>query len=175
MVYQIQRFPKLTSTNDQALKYFRELSSGTLIVAAEQTAGRGQRGKSWASPAGNLYASLVLKGQRYSPEPIALHMGQLLKDYLEEKYQLPGVSVKLPNDVLVDGHKIAGILVESYIQGDQVQGVIIGLGININMSEELLADIDQPATTLALKKNRDIDLEDFLYGLIIRMQSIWPE
>jgi len=139
------------STNDEAKRLARAgAEEGTLVQALEQTAGRGRRGRVWASPRGNLYASLILR-PGYSVGRAAqlgfvaaLAVGETL-DAISSG--LEGLSYKWPNDVLVDGCKIAGILLESELrEGEIPEFVILGVGINLISSPR---DTEFPATSLA--------------------------
>lgn len=124
------------STNDEATRLARSgAEQGTLVWALEQTAGRGRRGRAWSSPRGNLYASLVLR-----PPCRLEHAAQLgfvaalaVGDALAAL--VPGLrepALKWPNDVLVGGRKIAGVLLELEIgDGGNLAFLIVGVGINL--------------------------------------------
>ncbi len=126
----IRRHARLGSTNDEAQHLAAAgAPAGTVVVAATQTAGRGRQGRVWASPPGNLYASVLLR-----PEVPMERLGELaflaglavaetVAALLPPERQ---VRLKWPNDVLVDGAKIAGILIEQ--AGD---AVVLGIGLNI--------------------------------------------
>ncbi len=122
---------------------------GTLLWATSQTKGRGRRGREWVSPEGNLYASLVLRPTCPTTEAVqlafvaALAVGSFLSDHLAETVAL---GYKWPNDVLVDGRKIAGVLAESVMgEGEGVRWVILGVGVNIASHPE---GVEWPATSL---------------------------
>lgn len=139
------------STNKYAIDHFDELADGTLVVAGQQTAGRGRRGRTWISPAGeNIYASFVIKTLSF-PAYHASWIGSLaslefLRSYLPEDCAW----LKWPNDIYCGVKKISGMLCEVKTgQGNAVEGVVIGLGINVNMPKEALDRIDQPATSLS--------------------------
>ncbi len=134
------------STNRFALDSFNDLSSGTLIIARSQSAGRGSKGRSWASPPDvNIYASLILKDF-----PFALHQASWLGslsclDVLSALLPEGSLAVKWPNDVLCRRKKIAGILCETRSDGN---GIVIGIGANINMTTDMLRKIGRPATSV---------------------------
>ena len=132
------------STNDEAARLARAgASHGTIVVAEQQTAGRGRDGRSWRSPRGNLYLSAVVR------PPIALAMVPPMTLAIGigvcDAIRASGVMgrLKWPNDVLVDDHKIAGVLVEAQSQGSRLETVIVGIGANITE-----APVDLPATFL---------------------------
>ncbi|HPP76254.1 MAG TPA: biotin--[acetyl-CoA-carboxylase] ligase, partial [Armatimonadota bacterium] len=152
----IHRFEKVESTNDIAKKLAEEgASEGTVVVASEQTKGRGSRGRVWLSPPGaNLLVSVIFR-PNLPPE----RMGELafvasvavagtLRDCcgLEPR-------IKWPNDVQVDGLKISGIIVEA-AKG----AAILGVGINVNWTE-LPEEITSTATSIALEVGRPVDME----------------
>jgi BirA family biotin operon repressor/biotin-[acetyl-CoA-carboxylase] ligase len=138
------------STNDEArLRAEKGASAGTIVWAKQQVSGRGRRGRAWKSPAGNLYCSVVLRPE-VSPAVAAqlsfvtaLAIGEGLHGFLPAQAKL---QYKWPNDVLIDGQKLSGILLESQV-GEQgkLDWLLIGTGVNIASSPE---DTDRPATNL---------------------------
>ncbi len=126
------------STNDEAARLADAgAPEGTVVWAREQTGGRGRRGRAWASPVGNLYTSTILRPD--CPAARAAELG-FVSALAVADIVPPGraVRVKWPNDVLVDGGKIAGILLESAIaQTGAVQHVIAGIGINVGFAPQL--------------------------------------
>lgn len=139
----------LTSTNDCVFSTLDE-NIYQLMIAEEQTAGRGQRDHTWYSPMGlNCYFSLgcietkaCLDWPLFSPIVAGLVCAQVLELYLKEPIQL-----KWPNDVFIRGRKIAGILIENQWQGAQAQGrrcSVLGVGINVAMSLSDQNSLDQP-------------------------------
>jgi BirA family transcriptional regulator, biotin operon repressor / biotin---[acetyl-CoA-carboxylase] ligase len=149
--YRLVSYDSLGSTNDEAKRLARDgAEEGTLVWALEQTAGRGRRGRAWASPPGNLYASLVLRPRCPVDRAAqlgfvaALAIGDTLCSICE---RLEGLSYKWPNDVLLRGRKIAGILLESELgEGDAPRLVVVGVGINLVSSPR---DTAFPATSIA--------------------------
>jgi BirA family biotin operon repressor/biotin-[acetyl-CoA-carboxylase] ligase len=136
------------STNDEAARLAEAgATEGTFVWAKEQTGGRGRRGRQWASPPGNLYCSTVLR-----PECAAARAAELgfvaalaVADLVKDGRQ---VRVKWPNDVLIQGGKVAGILAESSIAQDgYIDHVVLGIGLNISFTPAL-ADMRYPAAML---------------------------
>jgi len=135
--YTIVHESSVGSTNDEARRLAGEGAAHGLVVQAdEQLSGRGRRGREWESPQGNLYLSLLLRPSRSTAEAAGLSLvaAVALGDIVAESLADPGrVSHKWPNDILVDGAKIAGLLLES--SGGNVSApvdwVIVGCGINI--------------------------------------------
>lgn len=126
------------STNDEAARLADAgAGEGTVVWAREQTGGRGRRGRHWASPVGNLYSSTILRPACAAPRATELGFVAALAvaDIVPAGRE---VRVKWPNDVMVDGGKIAGILLESSIgQGGQVEHVIAGIGVNVGFAPQL--------------------------------------
>ena len=150
--YRLRRYATVDSTNDEAKRLARAAAEeGTLVWGIEPTAGRGRRGHTWASPPGNLYASLILRSRCPIDQAAqlgfvaALAVGATLGSILEKR--LDGLSYKWPNDVLLRGRKIAGILLESELGvGAAPEFVVVGVGINLVSSPR---DTVFPATSIA--------------------------
>ena len=126
------------STNDEAARLAAAgAAEGTVVWAREQTAGRGRRGRHWASPVGNLYTSAIVRPD--CPAARAAELGFVAA--LAVADMVPAgrpVRLKWPNDVLVEGAKVAGILPESSIGADgQAEHVILGIGVNVGFAPEL--------------------------------------
>ena len=140
--------PSVGSTNDEAARLAEAgAPEGTVVWAREQTGGRGRRGRHWASPIGNLYSSTILRPACSAPR--AAELGFVAA--LAVADMVPAgrdVRVKWPNDVLVDGGKIAGILPESAIgAGGEVEHVVLGIGVNVAFAPQL-PDMRYPGAAL---------------------------
>jgi len=170
--YRIQCFESLESTNDYAIRHLEELGDRQIILAETQTSGHGRLGRTWVSHIpGNIYISLVLKPDLPLDEDsplanITQYMSLCICDVLHA-YGVVG-TIKWPNDVLVDGRKICGLLSQTSIREGRLIGYVLGVGINLNMSAEVLAGIDQPATALNLCTDVPVDREAFLSRLLER-------
>ena len=148
--YRLVSRENVGSTNDEAKSLARAgAEDGTLVWALEQTSGRGRRGREWVSPRGNLYASLVLRPACPLARAAqlgfvaALAIGDALTALLPG---LRGLACKWPNDVLVGGRKIAGILLESEIGEDgSLAFLVAGVGINLVSAP---AGAEFPATSI---------------------------
>lgn len=144
MKWQTQRFVDLTSTQHWLKQRAAELPEGTCVYARQQSAGQGRQQREWQSNPGGLYFSFLLKPSRLLHElPWALWWAclQTLEESSGLRFQL-----KAPNDILWQGHKLAGMLIDSQIQGFQPLYYICGVGINLNQSQLNLAH--QPACSL---------------------------
>ncbi len=147
------------STNSWLLERMHLLDSGTIVIAAEQTAGRGRHGRQWQSPPGcNLYTSILLKPPflrvdlALLPQIASLAIYDALRDV-----GVKGAWIKWPNDVFVEHAKIAGVLCESKLRAGKVDALVVGMGVNLNMSPEALAGIGQPATSVLRETGGGID------------------
>lgn len=163
-------FTSIDSTNTWAKNNSNILDPGciTCITAQEQTAGRGRFFRKWLSPKGqNIYATLFFQLPKQAP--YLSNLGQVLClsccSVLREKGFSP--QIKWPNDLLIGGKKVAGILCEMISMGENF-GIILGFGINVNMSQELLDMIDQPATSLAQQSGKSWRVEEILEAVVQR-------
>ncbi|MBI2811921.1 MAG: biotin--[acetyl-CoA-carboxylase] ligase [Candidatus Melainabacteria bacterium] len=134
----------------------------TCVTALEQTAGRGRFYRKWISPKGeNIYATLYFCLPKDCP--YLINLGQVLSlsciAILKKKGFRP--QVKWPNDILLDGKKVAGILCDTVFSKDHLN-IVLSIGINVNMGPELLDTIDQPATSLAQLSGQTWSLEQVL-------------
>ena len=138
------------STNDDAKLALREgAPTGTVIVARMQTAGRGRQGRAWhAAPGDCLMGSLVINRPLPARRAALLSLGAGLGVYGFCMQYAPNAQIKWPNDVLVGGRKLAGILCESVVRGDEVVGAVIGVGCNMH-AHSLPEDLRGTATSIA--------------------------
>ncbi|MCM1045177.1 MAG: biotin--[acetyl-CoA-carboxylase] ligase [Candidatus Gastranaerophilales bacterium] len=149
-------YSELGSTNAQAkIEAENGAAAGTLIVADMQTAGRGRRGRTWSSPANtNIYYTLILKPD-FSPDKapmLTLLMGLSVAKGMEKTFGDRGdealrPEIKWPNDVVVNGKKVCGILTEMSIEHDYIQNVVVGVGINVK-KQEFEPELAKKATSL---------------------------
>ena len=166
--YRVVHFNRVGSTNDEAKARARAGAvEGTLVWADEQTAGRGRRGRAWASPPGNLYLSLIIR-PRCAPA-IAAQLGFVAAlGLIEALAALAGplldLRCKWPNDLLAGGRKIAGILLESETSaGNAIDFVVIGVGVNLAAAPD---GTEYPATSLSERGFPDISPAALLEGFV---------
>ncbi|MCZ4339680.1 bifunctional biotin--[acetyl-CoA-carboxylase] ligase/biotin operon repressor BirA [Shewanella colwelliana] len=144
-------FDDIPSTNAFLLGHVNELTSGDLCVAEHQSAGRGRRGRTWVSPyGGHLYASLYWQFSQGMAQAMGLSLvvACSLVTVLRNM-GVAGVGVKWPNDIYLNHKKLAGVLIEMSGQADSVCDVVIGIGVNMSMSEQQSQKIDQPWSDLS--------------------------
>ncbi len=151
-VYRLVTLDTVDSTNAEAKRLAAEgeekAPDGTLVWAKEQTDGRGRRGRKWHSPPGNLYCSLIMRPDVAAAKAAELSFvaGLAIFDALGSVGE-PGhqVHLKWPNDVLLNDHKVAGLLLETETGGGEIPDwVILGLGVNVGVFP---GDTDFPATS----------------------------
>jgi BirA family biotin operon repressor/biotin-[acetyl-CoA-carboxylase] ligase len=160
--------PITGSTNDDALLAGRAgAPHGSLFVADEQTEGRGRRGNAWlAAPGESLLFSVLLRPRLELSQSSALTLaiGLALRDAIAPLVEAP-VQIKWPNDLYVAGKKLAGVLVESQLQGEQLQAVVVGVGLNV-ATRDFPAEIAARATSLALLGKAELERETLLQSLL---------
>lgn len=164
--YNLIYFSEITSTNTHALKNISEYSDRDVLMAEVQTEGRGRFDRKWISDKpDNIYISFVLK------PPFNSHLNNI-PQYLSVKFcetlETYGINpvIKWPNDVLINQKKIAGILAQTSIRGNTFNGLVLGIGVNLNFEKEDMEKIDRPATSLNLVLGKKVDREKFLEALL---------
>lgn len=160
-------FEKLDSTNKYAKENIETLADKTIIIADCQTNGYGQFQRAWVDAGGeNVYMTFVLKPQVLLQEHVNLtnYLAQVLCNQFAELGLAP--VIKPPNDVLINGKKVCGILAESITKGDKLKGIALGVGVNLNSKVENLQKIDQPATSISFELGREINKQEFIDNLI---------
>ena len=168
--YRIIYFNKLESTNKYALDNILQLDDKTIIRARTQTNGYGRFKRKWLSDDyDNLYFSIVLKPSENLDNTLPLpnltqYMSVIIAELIE-KYGLTP-EIKWPNDVKINCKKVSGILSETSIRGNKLNGIVIGVGINLNTKRDVLSKIDQPATSISLELKKETDPDIFLRSLL---------
>ena len=165
----IVRLEKVESTNSFAKSNIDTFEDKTAIIARRQTSGRGRLNRSWVDLGNrNLFLSIVLKPSDTFEEiypNITQYLSVCVCKVLEQYNLKP--QIKWPNDVLVNGAKIAGILSETVMQGSKLKGIVLGIGVNLNATREKLENIpDKIATSLNLEIGNEINLKEFLDRLL---------
>jgi BirA family biotin operon repressor/biotin-[acetyl-CoA-carboxylase] ligase len=165
---------RTTSTSDEAkLAAKRGAPHGSTWVAEEQTAGRGRQGRAWVSPPGEnlLFSTLVRVACPPSRlPPIALAVGLAVRDAVAAAAPGARPVIKWPNDVLVDGKKIAGVLVEAITMGARVEAVVVGVGVNV-LTRAFPDDIAARATSVALVADAPPDRGALLADVLRRLDA----
>lgn len=154
------------STNNWALEHFKELDDCTVVYADSQTAARGRFERKWISgDCRNICATFILKPKNLDYLANFTQYMSLVILKVIQSYGVKG-QIKWPNDVLVYGKKLSGILCEAFREKNKTLGVVLGVGVNINMPQEIIDEISQPAVSLNLVLKKNIDRDEFLYKLV---------
>ncbi|ALC17150.1 bifunctional biotin--[acetyl-CoA-carboxylase] synthetase/biotin operon repressor [Desulfuromonas soudanensis] len=176
---EILYFDELDSTNARA----RQIgdaggADGTLVIADRQTAGKGRMGRQWVSPPGvNLYASVLLRPPipPWQAPQLTFLSAVAVARAIEE---ISGVRprVKWPNDVLLDGKKVAGLLNEMNAETEGIRYVILGIGVNLNMgAHQFPADLRYPATSLRLHTGGPVSRLAFVQSLLRHLDALYQK
>ncbi|MCX7077909.1 MAG: bifunctional biotin--[acetyl-CoA-carboxylase] ligase/biotin operon repressor BirA, partial [Pseudomonas sp.] len=170
-IWPVMVFDSIDSTNAEALRSIeRGVAAPFIVLAERQTAGRGRRGRKWASPfAENIYYSLVLRidGGMRQLEGLSLVVGLAVMQTLRES-GVRGAGLKWPNDVLVGQKKIAGILLELVGDPADVCHVVLGVGVNVNM--QATEEVDQQWTSMRLEAGNTFDRNHLVASLGMVLQ-----
>ena len=168
-------FQELGSTNIQAkLEAEEGAAEGTLVMADMQTAGRGRRGRTWSSPAGvNLYFTLILKPS-YGTEQasgVTLVMALAVAAGIRETC---GVSagIKWPNDIVVNGRKVCGILTEMSVEENIIRYIIIGVGVNVGL-QEFPQEVAQRATSLQAECGSEVSRDALAENIMAAFEQYY--
>lgn len=172
--YRIRSYERLDSTNTEAMRLARDGERGRLwIVTQEQTAGRGRQGREWQSFSGNLAASLLIRDDLKLSDAATLGFVAGLAVHDACAMAAPGLSLSLkwPNDLLANGSKLAGLLLESQNLGNEL-ALVVGIGVNVAVAPE---GMSYPAVSLA-GLGHAIEAESLFAGLtdaFVKYDSLW--
>jgi BirA family biotin operon repressor/biotin-[acetyl-CoA-carboxylase] ligase len=149
---------------------------GTLIVADEQTKGRGRMGRSWYSPPGlGLWMSLILRPDipPFKAPGLSICAGLALAQAIKEMTEIEA-KIKWPNDCLIDGKKVGGILLELSAELDRINFVIVGIGVNVNhTTEDIPRSLAQSAASIKIKLGRSISRSALLNSFLEKFERIY--
>jgi BirA family transcriptional regulator, biotin operon repressor / biotin---[acetyl-CoA-carboxylase] ligase len=174
-----RRLLYLTSTGSTMDVARREAEAGapdgTVVLAEEQTRGRGRFDRVWVSPAGkNLYVTLIMRLSLDRLRSLSI-VGPLAVALAIEDATGLAPRIKWPNDVLIGGRKLSGILIESEIAGGSVEYALVGAGINVNLDLEQSPDIAAIATSLKRELGRETSREETLAAFLNRFEQLYEE
>lgn len=178
--FRVEAFDSVGSTNDEAKAFARSgAPEGTVIWAKRQESGRGRRGRVWTSPEGNLYGSTILRPGRPAAEAAQISFVAALAIADAAEAVLPEgaeVRCKWPNDVLINGRKVSGILMESEAEPDgSLSWLVLGVGINLRHFPE---GVEFAATSLAAEGAPTLTpagLLELYAGALARWYGAWRE
>jgi len=168
-------FMELDSTNTEAKELAEKgAREGTVVVAEEQLKGRGRLGRNWHSPKGGIWLSIILKPkiQPHRAMGTTLLCAAAVCEAVMKVTSLR-VSIKWPNDLLIEGRKVCGILTEMKAETDLVQYIIQGVGLNANVDEEDLREVSETATSLKIMLGRPVDRKILLAEILYSMETMY--
>ncbi|MFC1915351.1 biotin--[acetyl-CoA-carboxylase] ligase [Chloroflexota bacterium] len=166
-------YPQLTSTMNVARQEAKQgAAEGTVVIADEQTAGKGRIRRIWLSPRGSIALSIILYPViSYLPYLIMLASLAVVRS-IESVTGLKA-QIKWPNDVLIGDKKVCGILIESNVRRNTVAYVIIGIGINVNLRPSEFPEIWPTATSLADELGKDVSHVDLIRHLLVEIEQLY--
>jgi BirA family transcriptional regulator, biotin operon repressor / biotin---[acetyl-CoA-carboxylase] ligase len=172
----ILRFDELASTNDTARECAIEgASAGLTIVARKQTAGKGRLGRKWSSPMDEgLYLSIILRPQTTPAKASLITLAAAIA--VAETFTFDfetAADIKWPNDLLINGRKVCGILVESAIENNRLQYAILGIGVNLTQTS-FPDELQDRATSLYIERRSAVSPDEFLQPLLRRLKEWYP-
>jgi len=166
-------YASITSTNEIAKQNALNRSvEGTVVISEEQTAGKGRLNRTWRTPKGTLALSIILY-----PKIDHLHLLIMIASLavVRSIKKLTGLTaeIKWPNDVLIKGKKVCGILIENKLKGDNVEYSIIGIGLNVNLKSSTISDVAYAATSLSDELNNEISLLQVIRYLLSEFELLY--
>jgi BirA family biotin operon repressor/biotin-[acetyl-CoA-carboxylase] ligase len=176
---QVSCVPETESTNLLAFRLAESAArEGTVVIAETQTGGKGRLGRHWESPPGvNLYCSVVLRPpiQPFRAPQLTFVSAVAVARAIEQVACLQP-NIKWPNDILLNGRKVAGLLNEMSAETDTIHCVILGIGVNINMRQEQFPDdLRHPATSLLLESGACVSRVAFARELLSSLDALYDE
>ena len=166
-------YPSLTSTMETAKQEAQQgAEEGTAVIADEQTTGRGRLKRVWLSPKGNIALSVILRPS------IACLPSLIMLASLAAMHSIDAITglkpqLKWPNDVLISGKKVCGILIESKIQADTADYAIIGIGVNVNLRLADFPEIVAIATSLSHELRREVPRLKLIQRLLVEIERLY--
>ena len=168
-------YEQIDSTNTQASRLALEgAKHGTVVVADCQTAGKGRRGRSWESPKGeNIYMSFLLR-PRFQAEKapmLTLVMAYSVVKAMQ-KHGVTDAGIKWPNDIVLSGEKVCGILTEMSMKDSRIDHVVVGVGVNVN-NQNFPTELCGKATSLFMEGGKVVDRKQLYQDIIDMFQHFY--
>lgn len=171
----IYYYDSIDSTNNKAKKIALEETEGTVVIAEQQIEGKGRLGRKWISPSGKgIWMSLILKPdvEPYNVGSITL-LGAASVYKALENMDIES-QIKWPNDILIDGKKISGILTEMNAELNLINYLVMGIGININLDkEDLPEELKNKATSIKIGQGQIIDRKKLLANILNEFERLY--
>ncbi|MCX6004341.1 MAG: biotin--[acetyl-CoA-carboxylase] ligase [Chloroflexi bacterium] len=164
----------VTSTMDVARELAEKGSpEGTVVIAGMQKAGRGRLGRTWFSPEGSLALSVILKPStdemRFLPAVSSLAVFHTIKKLGVQ------AQIKWPNDVLIQGKKVCGILIESQLESGELRYAILGIGINVSFDIRKYPEIAEIATSISAHLKQEVSVNDVIIILLTELERLYQK
>jgi BirA family biotin operon repressor/biotin-[acetyl-CoA-carboxylase] ligase len=172
--HRVLYYPRLTSTMAAARREAkRGAPEGTVVIAGEQTAGRGRLGRVWLTPRGNIALSLVLY-PRLVDLPSLIMLASLAVVHSLKAVTGLKSQIKWPNDVQINGRKVCGILIETDVRQDKVNYAVIGIGLNVNLRlGDFPPEIQSLATSLSEELGREVPRLSVIRSLLVEIEKLY--
>lgn len=169
----VRFYQRTGSTMDDAAEWARAgAEEGAVVVAETQTASRGRLGRRWISDSGNLYFSVLFR-----PDADALPLLNPLSGVAVARAvrQTAGLypAIKWPNDIMVDGRKVAGVLAESALSGSRIEYAVVGIGVNVALDVSADPEIAVTAANLNQLADADVDRAELLRRILQNMDALY--
>jgi len=166
-------YPELSSTMDEAGKLGEgDTEEGAVVVAEIQSAGRGRQGRSWVSQPGNLLVSVLFR-PTLEMLPFISIIGGIAAARAVRKMTGLDPKIKWPNDLMIEGRKVAGILAESAIAGDSVWYAVLGVGMNVSLDTNENEEISSFAVSVNAAAGTEVPREDILRQFLMDLDSLY--
>ena len=150
----------------------RSAAEGTVVIAEEQTAGKGRAKRAWLSPKGSIALSIVLYPDIWQL-PYLIMLASVAAARSIEAVAGLKTQLKWPNDVLIKGKKVCGILIENELKGDKVAWAVIGIGINVNVRVEDFSEIAAVATSLSGELGKELSRAEIIRHLLVELEGLY--
>ena len=174
---EIRHFEEVDSTQEIAKRMAREgAGEGTLIISERQKLGRGRMGRKWISPTGGVWLSLILR-PKLAPsqaQRMTLAVAVATAKTFNRLYNI-NAKIKWPNDILVNGRKICGILIETEGEMDRLNFMIVGVGANINVNIEAESEIVNIATSVRSLLGREVFRPEFVRVFLEEFEYLYNQ
>lgn len=163
----------ISSTNEYARSIAARCKDGTVVMAETQTAGRGRLSRPWTSPQGGIWMSLILKPEIPMDRAYRINMAVsvALARALYALFSLEA-DIKWPNDLLINGRKLCGILMEISAEVDRLDYVIVGVGINVNLDASVFPD-EWNATSLSVELGRSVSRTELIQRILQEIEDAY--
>ena len=172
--HNILYYPTTSSTMDVAKQAIKDgAAEGAIVIADHQTAGRGRLGRTWLSPPdSSILLSIILYPNLEQLPRLTIAAALAVAKSIEKITGLEPV-IKWPNDVLIGGKKVSGVLIESDVQGDKVNYAIVGIALNVNLDPSSIPEISETATSLKQVLGQEVSRLDVIESLLVEFEELY--